>query len=283
MGYVEELRKRLRPDEYVGQEVLGELFVADSTGKFVVRAGRRPEAERFMERGLSMIKAMKRVSIELKEYASELSTPNDLHQELKMAMTTQAFTAFIASEMFEGDDRGGVDERLERFFVGLDHAFKETSEGLKIVDDQRGELEEVFGKFKHIRITAEQMAGPVKSFAAKIRPGEQLEDGWRDLLQSELAQMFLAKKVGGESINAEDVIHDILGEVLEKGGDGKYHITKDDPEEIEGFIQEAFRMYRTVRRRGRMFDEAAAGLEDEQLREAFSTMGGRCVVVQSIQ
>jgi len=42
-------------------------------------------------------------------------------------------------------------------------------------------------------------------------------------------------------------------------------------------------MYRAVQRRGRSFDDSAEGLDDAELREAFSTVGGRFVVMQSIQ
>jgi beta-lactamase regulating signal transducer with metallopeptidase domain len=280
--YVEQLRKRLHPDEYVVQEALGRFMVADSAGKFVIRAGKRPEAERFAAKGLRTIKAMKRVARELMVFAEDLSTPDALHRDLKKAMASPSFTAFIASEIMENDDDGHIGDRFERMFDQLDHIFVETGDGLKINDEQRGELEELFAHYKSLRGTAEQLATPAKSFAANIRPGKELEDAWRKLLQSELIHMILAKEIGGASVNAEDIIQEILGEFLQRGDDNKFHITRDNTEELEGFIQEAFRMYRAVQRRGRSFDDEAEGMEDAELRRAFSTVGGRFVVMQSI-
>ena len=283
MIYVTELRDRLHhTHEDVIADQLGELFVEDERGEFQIRPERRAEAQHYLSRGHELLEHLKHMHEELRAWSDDLAEADDLHRQLKVAFTDPLFASMMAAEAMDDDDHS-AGRRIDDVFEDLEELTEDTGDGLVVSEQRRGDVEEALDHFRRVQDVAERLLEPVHEFAERIRPDDRLAEGWRDLLRTELALVKLAADDHPVEENPADAVHALLGEVLQRGDDGKYHVRGEDPEEVSEFIQEMFRMYRTVRRKGRHIDELAMQLDDSDLREAFRSVGGKFVIAQLIE
>jgi beta-lactamase regulating signal transducer with metallopeptidase domain len=283
MLYVQELRQRLRPDERVIEERLGEIFVANAEGKYIIRPGRRAEAEEHLRKAKLLSRALGAIHEEMKALSEEFSERDELNKRAKQLLAQPMFAAFIAAQLFDDDD-GDVSRRVDNFFREFGHMAVDTADGLAIIEEEpREEIERALGEYDRIATIAPKLSRPLKAFAAKIDPSEELERGWQELLNSNVAVLKIAEEFEVASAEPAEIVRDLLGEVLDEGINGELKVRSDNQEEITEFIREMFRNYREVRRHGRVIERAAQHVADEELREAFSSTGGKYIVISSIR
>ena len=282
MIYVEELRARLRPDEYLVRERLSDLFVETNEGDFLIRPTRRDEATSYLRRAREILKHVKYLREELLAWTEEFAESDELHQRVRHTLADPLFAMMVASQILHDEDTP-INERIDGFFEDLEHTTEDTGDGLTIVHEQRGEVEKHLAQFIRLRSITEKLSGPLQSFTERIRPGDELSDGWRELLKTELALLYLAEDLEIGASDPAEAIRAFLGEVLEKDEDGTYHVGNENPEEVSEYIQHMFYMYRAVRRKGRVVDELAAQVSDTALRDAMTSMGGKFAIAKAVE
>ncbi len=283
MLYVQHLRERLRPDQQIVERLLGELFVRDEAGKYIVRPGRRVEAEHHLKRTQQARKVLKPMRSELTEWASEFSEKDELHKEIKQALGEPLFASFILSELID-DEGGKITQRVEQFFEQMSHIAVDTADGLEVVEDEaRGEIAEAIERYRHLERVAKKLSGPLKQFAAQIDDSQELEKGWKQLLSSELVMVRLGGEYEFADAEPGEIVRALLAEVLEEPDEGKLHVSEDRAEEVTEFVRDAFRQYRAVRRQGRTIEELASEMDDKELQQALMSMGGKYAVLYSIR
>ena len=281
--YVNELRQRLRPDASVIEQRLGEIFVANERGKFIVRPGRKALAERLVRNVQNVYGILGDIHEELKAMSEEFAERDELNKRVKKHMANPMFATFIAAaHMEEGDEN--VPRRIENFFNELNHLAVDTADGLAIVEEgPREEIGHALRDFERRAAVAPKISGPLKAFAAKIDATDELEAKWQKLLGTSLAALKFAEEFGQSTADPAEVVRDLLGEVLEEGDNGEFAVRPNNQEEITEFVRHQFRHYRELRRHGRTIERAAAMIADKELSEAFSTMGGKYVVIYTVR
>ena len=283
MLYVEQLRQRLRPDVSLIERALGQVFTRNRQGKFVVRPGRRAQAEEYLEKMQQVLRVRPRIQEELQSWSNDFAGVDKLDQQVKQVMSEEMFSLLIASKVV-GEHEGNPMRRINQFFEQLEALAVDTGDGLSVREEQREEVRELLDEYRKVRAAKKTLAAPVRSFADQIEPGRELEDGWRKVLNSDLALMRLADEMELSGADPGEAVRRLLGQVLRKGDDGRLHVRTDESEEeVAEFVRELFRMSREVRRRGRVIDEHAAQLADREMRSALESLGGKFVVIQMVQ
>lgn len=284
MLYVQGLHKQLRPDETVVQEQLGELFVANEEKQFAIRGSGRIEAEERLRDVQRMVRGLKPLRIELQNMSDEFASLDDLHRDFKQALQEPMFVAYAANQSLAAEDDAPNSERIEAYFVELDQLAQDMGDGLQIVnDEQRQAVTNRLTEYRRARTLAEKLREPLRAFAARIMPGDKLRDGWRGALETDVMAMRMATDIGGVSDDPAVAARALLGDSLQRDDDGKYRVRAEAPEAVGEFVREMLRMYRNVRRKGLDVDELAEQLEDPQLRTAFTSLGGKFVLVQAVE
>lgn len=282
MLYVNELRERLRPDAGVIERRLGEIFVANEEGKFIVRPGRKEQAADFLRKAQRVHRALGTIHEELKAMSEEFAERDELNKRVKKHLAEPMFAAFIAASVMEDD--GDVGRRIEGFFEEFNHIAVDTADGLAIIEDEpREEVTRALGEYQRLATAAPKLAGPLKSFAARIDAAGDLEKGWQKLLSSDVAALKFAEEFEPSSAEPGEIVRDLLGEVFDEGDNGELVVRDDNQEEITEFVRDQFRTYRTLRRHGRTIERAAESIADEELSEVFTTLGGKYVVIYSVR
>lgn len=282
MLYVNELREQLRPDASVIQRRLGEIFVANKDGKFIVRPGRKAEAEDFLRKAQRVSRAIGSIHEELKALSEEFAERDEFNKRVKKHLTEPTFAAFLAASMVEegGEDIG---RRIENFFEELNHIAVDTADGLAIIgEEERAEIGRALGDYERRVAVAPKLSAALKGFAAKIEATGELEKGWQTLLGSSVAALKFAEEYAPVNDPGE-VVRDMLAEVFEESDNGDLTVRSDNQEEITEFVRDQFRSYRTLRRHGRTIDHAAELIEDQEIREALSTTGGKYLVIYTVR
>lgn len=283
MLYIEELRQRLRPDVRVIERLLGEIFVDSGNGTYKIRPGRRDEAAEYLARVKRIRKSVKPIHAELKEWSTEFVEQDDFHRRVKTALADRVFASFIAAELI-GDYDGPVSERLDEFFENMGEIAVDTAEGLEVIDEgQREELANALDRFDQTRLASEKLAKPLKVFAASIDTSDPLEQGWSEILSSDLAIVRIGDDYEFVDADPAKIVRALLSEVLDESDDGKLFVQPGRAEELTEHVREFFRQYRSVRAKGRSLDEPALQIDDEELRDAFQSNGGKFVVLMTIQ
>ena len=229
-----------------------------------------------------MLKSLPLLRVELRQWAVEMAELDDLNKQLKQAMAEPTFAAMIAVHFLDNEKENAA-ESVDEFFEHLENITEDTGDGLVIAQAQRDEVKEMMQNFGRLRAGAKKLAAPVQSFAKKIRAGKPLEDGWRALLLSEIAPIRLAQEIGVGADDPAEAVEMMLSEGLEKREDGSYRVREEKSDEVAEFIRHMFRMQREVRRKGRVIDEFAAKLEDQELQKALGSLSGKFIVAQAIE
>lgn len=281
--YIAELRERLRPDVSLVERLLGRVFVDNGEGKYIVRPGRRDEATQFLARIQRSRKAVAPLHAELQEWSKEVVEKDEFHTRIKRALQDRAFAAFIATELL-GDYEGPASERLDEFYEHLGDLLVDTAEGLEVADDERREeLSEALEEYSQTRRAAEKLGGALKQFAARIDRTEELEQGWHQILSSDVSVVRLGDEYEFIDSDPEKIVRALLSEVLDEDDDGKLFVREDRAEELTEQVREFFRQFRSIRAKGRTMDSIVKSLADEDLKEAFASNGGKYAVLLSIQ
>lgn len=284
MLYVEQLRQRLRPDEALLQETLGEWLVPDSQGRFVVRAAQRAQSEQILNHSARMLQGVALLRDELRDWSAEFVESDDLNREVKQMLAEPEHDAYVAVDELDNDE-GSVHDRVDQYFDYLENATRDTADGLALEQEVRGEVEQALAQYRREKSLALKLAGPLRILAARIREDGELEGRWREFLLSDVGAAWVARHIGGEGggENPEAAVRELVGQWLHDPGDGRLRIKEEAAEQVSQFVQGAFQNYRQIRRKSRPLDDQVRRIADDELRQAFATLGGKFIVARSIQ
>jgi len=102
-------------------------------------------------------------------------------------------------------------------------------------------------------------------------------------MKTDLFLLRLANEMELPDTDPAQAIQSLLGEVVIENSDGSLSLREEGKAKAVEFIRDLFRKYREVRRKGRRIDEITEGMLDDDLREAFQSMGGKFVISRLIE
>lgn len=273
--YARELRQRMRPDTEVLERVFQQTFARRSDGKYEIRPDGRAQAEELAAAFGEREKLLQILKNDVAELAGEIADADDFHTEVKAALKDPLFITRLALELFE--NRQATRAHVNRMVEQLDRAFRDTADGLVIRDETKPEVQEQLQIRDRISEGADALRGSLHRFADQVSDHDDLHRRWKKMLKTDIALVRVASRIEYGSADVEGVVRQFMSQILVEKDNGKLHV--DPPEvpreELAEHISEMFREYRSARRRGRELNELLESVQDEQLREALLSSGGK--------
>ncbi|MCA9145582.1 MAG: hypothetical protein H6823_16470 [Planctomycetaceae bacterium] len=268
----------LRPGGALIDRELGKVFVRGEQGKYVIRAGRRPDAEQFVERSRQQTVVISPLQKEMSAWAKDLATPDDFHKRMQAAFADPLFAVLVATKIYEkGNQPGQASMQVNKFFEGLENACRDTVDGLVVRDEAQADIDKLLTEFARAQQASEQVRPMLTQYADRIQADDDLHRQWAELLRGDLAAAMFGPSYEAGKVTPEVAIQATLAKMFTEQ-DGRLKMISQNEEEIEKFASKMFRDYRDARRRGHSVTEFAAKITDPEMRDAFASTGGKFVM-----
>lgn len=278
--YMAVLRDRMQPGPAMLAESIGRVLAQDNDGRYYVRPDARQALTAIVEAQPEAEALASSLQRELQLWADELVPEEELHQRVGQATSSPLFAAMIVAEsLFEQRSipRGAVHDVLDQ----LDQLAEDTAQGLQITESGRAEVERVLDQFDEILPRVEVVRPALVQLRELMADDDSLTEQFKRLLETDIALVAVSKDAELANASADQLVMSVLGPALDDTT-GQLRLSADESvrEEITEHIQEAFREFRSARRRAAPVRELAAMLEDRELADALQTLGGMLVVKQ---
>ena len=282
--YQDELRPRLHPGIDELAEQFAEHLVRIPSGKYVIRPARRVQVERRLAFLDQLQAPLGRFEKELSAWAQDLVRGDELHDQFTATLSKPEFAQYTVFD-FVSEETSLRDEELDGMFDQLEEATGDTAAGLKLdpENDQFKEIQEYMRRYSVVWESRAKLATPLHQFADQIEEQDPLHVRLKTKLKTDLALMFVAHEIEYLPVSAEAASREWVAQFATKNEAGKYEITVESTEDLKGQIEDIFRRFRDMRRRGRVVDEFAAQLTHPETKVAMQSLLGKLQLAQLIE
>lgn len=274
--YQTELRSRLHPGISEIEESFQNVLVRDQTGQYVIRPARKGLVEKRLQ-GLNNLAApLARFEQELAAWANDLAKSDDTHKRIANVLRMPSFAKFLMIQRLQ-EDLTLEDPHMDGIFDLLEDATNDTAKGLvfDLESDSSKELQAEMDRFEKIWNYRDAIAEPLHDIATKIRNSDALHEELRVSLETELGLLSVAVSMEYLPVTATEAAQEWLAQALSKNDNGKYELTIPSEEEFNSRVEDFYRQFRDLRRRGRIIDEFTTQLEDPALATAMKSIPGK--------
>jgi len=129
----------------------------------------------------------------------------------------------------------------------------------------------------------EPLMKELSKFAGQVVGDDELHRRWKNFLSSEAAFLYVVRNAEYSPIDAESACREMLSSLLTQNEEGKYDITIESGEDLTNQIEDYYRQFREIRRRGRVIDDFAGGLNDSSLATAMKPMIGKMLLFEVVK
>jgi beta-lactamase regulating signal transducer with metallopeptidase domain len=282
--YVRELRSRLHPGIEDLSEVFAEQLVRSKDGRFVIRPARRSKVEKQLKTIERVQPMLKRFEEELAAWGEDLANPDQRHGDLKAILANPNFALFIASGNLSEEEEPN-DEQFDGIFYQLEEATSDAPAGLMldVESEQLKEIDAEIARFTAIQEKRSVLEEPLQELVNRLAETDDLHRRLKSFLKTDLALMIVAHEMDYSPVSADEAAREWLSNYVTLDENGKYTITSESPDDLVSQAEDFFQQFREVRRRGRMFDEFAQRLTDQELRSAIHTFSGKLTLVDLVE
>ncbi len=278
-----ELRESLHPDVEQIHDAFGDQIVRTNDG-YVIRPTKRKQLEDLLARFIAVKAPLLRLENELAAWSEDISKTDEVHQEFAATIKLPAFAKYFVVNSIR-DESPVSDEELSYVFELLEDATKDTASGLVLAleSDQYREFQDNIDRFNALWQLREKVLPPLHKFAEQIVAQDDLHKKLKDFLQSEFAFLYVAASIDYLPESAEEAANTWLSSIVTDSGSGTFEITADSAEDLNYRMEEYFREFRDLRRRGRVMDEFALDCMDADLRRAIETTLGKLQLISLME
>ncbi|MHC4607195.1 MAG: hypothetical protein ACYTAF_09730 [Planctomycetota bacterium] len=259
------------------------IFVLDDEGRYVIPEERREDAEIALETTKMKIDIVDRVTADLKDFAKEVAESDELHKKLKEAVADPLFVSILLQKALDTDDPERLEQIESQMMDNIYMAFGDTEGGLMLLEEHRRNVQQALEMYDRSKRAVVNLRVAVKKLIAKMREGDELLDGFRKLLDSDMILVQLAGKVGGGEPDAGKAARMILQQAFEKNEDGMFAVKPDAAQNLVQGIQKLAKEFRKQTEALAAIDDFADKLEDEELAEVYRSHYGKFAVAEEVQ
>lgn len=281
--YASELRRRMRPgaDEII--ERFDNLFVKVDNG-YLIRPTRRGQAAQVFVWLDQSRGALQRLQKELNAWSDDLVKTDEQHRDFATTLRSPAFAMFLLLDHADGE--GALDdEQLSNIFYVLEDATRDTAAGL-VLDTDSGEYQEMreeMNRFEGAWNYRESLMKELSKFAGQVVDEDDLHRRWKKFLSSEAAFLYVVRNADYIPVDAVSACREMLSGLLTRNEEGKYDITVESSEDLTNQIEDYYRQFREIRRRGRVIDDFAGDVSDSSLAAALKPMIGKMLLFDLVK
>jgi len=282
--YHDELRSKLHPNVTDLAEQFQEFLVRSPKGVFVVRPARRMTTESRLATFDGMEGPLGRLEKELSAWSEDLYKRDPLHESFAATLALPEFAKYVIFEQISEDGQLRENE-LEYIFDQLEEATVDTASGLKIEleNDNYKELQEMMDRFQVVWNYREALREPLVQLAEEVESQDDLHARLKAFLMTDMALFFIAEEMDYLPVEADVAVKQWLSQIVTKNAAGKFEVTAESTEDLQNRIDEFYRESRDVRRRGRLMDDFASLVSNQEVRTVMETITGKLILSELIQ
>lgn len=285
--YQTELKTRLHPGISEIEERFQDLMVRDQAGQYVIRPARRTQVQKRLQALESLAPPLARFEQELNAWADDIAKTDDNHKKVADILRTPPFAKFLMLQRLR-EDLTLEDPHMDGFFDVLEDATNDTAKGLVLnLDSESYEnLKNEMERFEKIWNYRDALAEPLHEIALKVQSQDELHEQLRVSLESDLGLLSIAINMEYLPVTAAEAAEEWLTAIVSKNENGKFEWIVSSEEDFKSRVEDFYRQYRDMRRRGRVIDEFSDQLADRDLATAMRTFPGKhqltMVILESV-
>ena len=277
--YTQVVRPMARPGVDVIARLLGGIFVRDKEGRYYVPESKLDYARGVVDSVKPAMEGAEQISKQLKEFAKEIAETDEFHKKLRKAAGDPLFTALLLKDAVNQEaDPEQVEELVDTLMDQLEEAFDRTDEGRVLNEESLEEGKELLNQYTQVRSKVAAIRAPVRKFAHRLRKGDELLEGLRKVLQSDIVLVALAGQIDDVEADPVKALKSVLSQVVTQDDDGKYRIVPEAEQDVAEGIRKLSRQAGSQRKTIRLIDENAEKLEDEELRKIYLSTYGKTAI-----
>ncbi|MBL8871124.1 MAG: M56 family metallopeptidase [Planctomycetaceae bacterium] len=274
--YHTELRSRLHPAASELEERLQDVLVRDRNGQYVIRPARKALVEKRLNGMDALASPLARFEQELQAWANDIAKLDGTHTQFVNTLRMPPFAKYLMVQRLQ-EDFTLDDPHMDGFFDLLEDATNDTAKGLvlNLSSESYQELKAEMDRFEKLWNYRDALAEPLLEISNKLQNSDELHEKLRTSLGSELGLISVAVSMEYLPVTATEAAQEWLTQVVSKNENGKYELTISSDEDFNSRVEDFYRQFRDLRRRGRIIDEFATQLNDPALATAMQSIPGK--------
>lgn len=284
--FVLEERSTLHPDADRVAEAASDTIVRDRDGRYQLR----PLGERDVlatiarfQRAESTVKWMER---EFKDWSEEIIGTDERTERLRQGLVDPHLSWYLLVDLINSESFP-LEDHLDYRFEALEDATHDVAEGLVLTFDSDGlvQWEELLTEFEQAKVGIAMWDEALNQIANDLSMGNEVAQQLGAFISSPAGRMQFARLMNVEPVTVESLVRERLSMIFEYAEDGTKTWRSEDLEGGEEAVQEGFRQWREIRRRGRPIADTAAALNesDAELAAALSSELGQALMIEKIE
>jgi hypothetical protein len=231
-------------------------LVRDQSGRYLIRPARKALVEKRWKGLEAMAAPLARFEQELAAWPDDMAKLDDTHSKVASTLRMPPFAKLLMLQRLQ-EDLTLDDPHMDGFFEILEDATNDTAKGLvlNLESESYQNLQAELDRFEKIWNYREAIAEPLHEIALKVRNNDALHEQLRVSLDSELGLLSAAVSMEYLPVTATEAAQEWLTQAVTKNENGKYELTISSEEEFNSRVEDFYRQYRDLRRRGRIIDE----------------------------
>ena len=274
--YHTELRSRLHPGASELEERLQDVLVRDRSGQYVIRPARKALVEKRLNGMDALAAPLARFEQELQAWANDIAKLDSPHTQFVNTLRMPPFAKYLLVQRLQ-EDFTLDDPHMDGFFDLLEDATNDTAKGLvlNLSSESYQELKAEMDRFEKLWNYRDALAEPLLEISNKLQNSDELHEKLRTSLGSELGLISVAVSMEYLPVTATEAAQEWLTQVVSKNENSKYELTLSSDEDFNSRVEDFYRQFRDLRRRGRIIDEFANQLNDPALATAMQSIPGK--------
>ncbi|MEW6742815.1 MAG: hypothetical protein AB1486_08650 [Planctomycetota bacterium] len=286
------LARLLGASQRGGPSAAGNGLLVAQGGDYVIAPGREQEVRETLERYRPIVEAVDRARKRVAEVAARVEGTDELHERFKRVLTDPWLVPFLVRGLErEGapgpspDISGNLPADLsalgERIAAKFESALERSPRGWRIRGNLSQNLQQGFDRFASVRPELDERREAALALAEKMRGGDPLCAGLRDLMTTEV--YILDSTGGAAATDGAMVVRHYLEWAVYKRRDGKREVNRHAEGRLRDDLRSTLQAERAYRELAAATEELRTKIAEDSLARLFTTPAGLAFLVQTLR
>ena len=280
--YTRQIRRTIQSGGQMFDRAFQELLAKREDGKYVIRPEQRePTAKRF-KAYTERRKEGDRLKLDLADFAAGISPLDEDHRRFKELLVDPLVATRMALPIYDSPE---FDRRIDdRIIYQFENAVTEGPEGMILREESKAALVRMLDGLERVRDAAVEIREPLRAFVSQITDEDEFHRRLKEVMLTDISLVRTAGRVQYASASIKTVLDMYFGGFLVEADNGKLQVRTNNVSEdsIIALVASVFREARFARRRGREATELIEQVQDEALRSAMMSSGGRIAIGDAV-
>lgn len=279
--------RQIRPRMGAGMQSLERVFASQLARRADGRFEIRPDAKARLEERIRVYderaKFVVRLQKDFADFAEDIAPTDDLHRRIKAAFSDPIGGTQMGLTILDREENPR--QYAMRIISQYDGAFKEGPDGLILREGIDENIKRVVTGLERMVGSGESIRSPLKQFVDRISDHDELHVRLKEVMSSDITLARTAAQVQYIPSNIQAAVKMYFASFLVENDEGELHVSTDNvtEEQIVGLVSSILREARIAKRNGREATAWTMLVQDETLRTAMLTPGGKVAIGDALQ